>query len=69
MCFVIINQNPPRGLDHFQEYSKGKATRSVRLRYINWGAKERQQALSGAVVGDPSIYDPILLAFVNISFS
>ena len=24
------------------EYSKGKATRSVRLRYVNWHSKERQ---------------------------
>jgi len=25
------------------EYSKGKATRSVCLRYVNWDSKERQQ--------------------------
>ena len=25
------------------EYSKGKATRSVRLRYVNWRFKKRQQ--------------------------
>ena len=34
------------------EYSKEKATRTVRLRYTNRGAKERQQAFSGAVAGD-----------------
>ena len=28
-----------------EEYSKGKATRSVRLRYVNWCFKKRQQRL------------------------
>ena len=32
-----------RGLINIGEYSKGKATRTVRLRYTNRGAKERQQ--------------------------
>ena len=29
------------------EYSKRKATRPVRLRYVNWGSKERQQHTKG----------------------
>jgi len=33
------------------EYSKGKATRTVRLRYTNRGAKERQQAFLAPLPG------------------
>ena len=29
-----------------------KLPRSVRLQYVNWRSKERQQAFSGAVAGD-----------------
>ena len=36
-----------RGLINLGEYSKGKATRTVRLRYTNRGAKEHQQYSKG----------------------
>ena len=35
----------------WMEYSKGKATRTVRLRYTNRGAKERQQAFLAPLPG------------------
>ena len=34
------------------EYSKGKATRTVRLRYTNRGAKERQQKKTYELLAD-----------------
>ena len=33
------------------EYSKGKATRSVRLRYVNWRSKECQPAFLAPLPG------------------
>ena len=37
------------------EYSKGKDTRSVRLRYVNWHSKERQQAFLAPLPGKAQI--------------
>ena len=48
-CFLYIWF---RGLINLGGISEGKATRTVRLRYTNQGAKERQQAFLAPLPGN-----------------